>query len=602
MNRTLHTLLLATSLTLSAPAQVIDRPATVHLAEAYGLHPMQSQLQLKNMFSTAAEAKARYPYAFARFQQKFGWTDARCMLLSAFDAAWHDAVWQGQGGGQPITGYLVTTTSIVVPEGTYWQTVTAPFSQGTYTGAGTAWTDTNYPTIATQLVIWHEQWQGDAQQRHCLESGTWGWADNFGYIEGTHIEGFRLNGRSKEAPTQRFRSSGIRLWKPGELSYISNIYAYNFRSSGIEMFAPTPIQLGHISAFENVEAGVSCEGCWGGTLDIGYISGDDNGYLVRSIPGNGAEGGGLWNIGALKHENAITGGRVHRDHIVAYFAGQSAVHIGAINCSNAFEAIDAAIVLDPRLTTGSVQTVSLTVGAMKGFNYGVVVQDISLQSAWRSPGSYVGYSFTYTNAGNGTMSSTVPLARVAHPCPTRLGGYPVGGTPDYASCAPVFRYIIQGPPQYTGTVYLDDAVVTPPPVDPPPVDPPAPDTPVLVKDAYKVTSSTYSAALSHAVTVRRIEFTGLKLSAAPNYSALAVPASGTGYIAVKPDGKWTVGGIDATILATATNGTVSEATVAGTTYSKVVITLQQPVTMARLGTFAGAGGALRFTCTNMTWY
>lgn len=584
----------------TAHAQTPPKP--IDLFEAYGLHPLQGKLQVRNLVATPELAAARYPHAFARFAA-IGWQPGKFMALSAFDAAWADAVWSDHGGGQPLNGYLVSTAAVNVPAGTYWQTVTALFSTGTYTGAGTAWTDTGANTHATQLVIWHEQWQGDPAERHSLQAGTWGWLDNFGYVEATHLQGFRLNGRSKEMPGERFTSTGLRMWRPGELAHVTNVYAYNFRTDGFELFAPTPVHLGHLSAFENVKAGLSCKGCWGGTIQLDYLSGDDNAVLVESVAGYGFEGGGMWNIGALKHENAITGGRVHRDHVVGYFAGQFGVNIGAVNCSNGFEAIDAAFVLVPRLTDGSPQTCLLQVGAMKGYNFAAVVQDIAAGKAYRSPGSYVPFAFTYTNAGGGTMSSSIPLGQVAHPCPDRLGGYPVGGVPNYSACSPAFRYIVQGPPAYANTVYLDDTPPPNPDPGPGPIDPPPAtrwDT-VAKWDAITVNSSTFSKALAAVVTLERVELQAFRITAAPNYSALAVPASGSGYLAVKADGSWTVAGVTAAVVATRQDGTTTDRTEAGTTYARVIVTLAEPITVARLGTFAGAGGALRYTCKGMAW-
>ena len=87
------------------------------LEKDFGLGAMQSQLTLANLGTTDA-AKTKYPRVFARFTG-LGWTEAKVMSLSAFDAAWWEAILQGQGGGQPVTGMVASNNHIIVPAGTY---------------------------------------------------------------------------------------------------------------------------------------------------------------------------------------------------------------------------------------------------------------------------------------------------------------------------------------------------------------------------------------------------------------------------------------------------------------------------------------------------
>ena len=58
------------------------------------------------------------------------------MSLSAFDAAWWEAILQGQGGSQSVTGMVASNNHIIVPAGTYYQTIDAVFSGGKYEGKG----------------------------------------------------------------------------------------------------------------------------------------------------------------------------------------------------------------------------------------------------------------------------------------------------------------------------------------------------------------------------------------------------------------------------------------------------------------------------------
>ena len=430
------------------------------LGADYGLTAMQSKLQLSNL-GTVDAAKAKYPRAYARLSG-LGWTDGKFMTLSAFDAAWMDAVYQGQGGGQPITGVLNSQNHVTVPPGRYWQTVTAEFSGGRYEGAGTGYVGDGAISINTELVIWHEAWNGPATERHCLQSGTWGGAGNFSYVESTIIEGFALQGRSREFPALTFNSSGIRMWKPGEVTFTTDIYARNFRSYGIEMYAPTPHHIGTVSVFDNVRAGIGCLGCWGGTVNIDEVSGDDNGAMIESIAGNGSEGGGTWNIGVVKLETCVaTSDRAHRGQAVAVMGGQFAMFVGAVSAASGSCDVDAMFVVDTRLTTGTPQNSYLTVGALKGFNFATLVHDVASAKRWAYPGDYVGMGFAWSYRGGSVLTATPAIASSAA-CATRVDFLRSSGTPSHTTCTP-YRYIIDGPPRNATTIYLGDAVTPPPP-------------------------------------------------------------------------------------------------------------------------------------------
>lgn len=421
------------------------------LAADYGLNHTQSKAQLSQL-GTLAAAKTKYPRAYARLSG-LGWTDAKFITLSAFDAAWMDAVYQGQGGGQPITGVLNSQNHVIVPPGRFWLTVPAEFSGGDYRGAGTGYVADNALSINTELVIWHEQWNGTASERHCMQSGTWGGAGNFSYVEATRISGFALNGRSNEFPNVQFNSSGIRMWKPGEVTHTTDIYARNFRSYGIEMFAPTPHHMGTISVFDNVKAGIGCIGCWGGTITIDEVSGDDNGAIIESLPGNGQEGGGTWSIGAVKLETCVaSSGRCWRGQSVAVMVGQFAVNIGAISAASGGCDTDALFIFNTRIANGTPQNSYLNVGAVKGFNFSTAVHDLTNGKRWPYPGDYVATGFDWTHRGGG-MLTTVPAIAPVAACSTRVDFIRGSGVPSHSTCTP-YRYIIDGPPRVALTTYL----------------------------------------------------------------------------------------------------------------------------------------------------
>lgn len=68
------------------------------LGADFGLTHLQSKMQVRNLVADTNAAKARYPQFYAR-RRNLGKTGAQFMNLSAFDAAFGEAVWQGQGGG-----------------------------------------------------------------------------------------------------------------------------------------------------------------------------------------------------------------------------------------------------------------------------------------------------------------------------------------------------------------------------------------------------------------------------------------------------------------------------------------------------------------------
>jgi len=472
--RLLH---LALSFLLLLPAAHAQDRKTFDLRAEFGLTEMQSMLQLSNLGSLDA-MKAKYPRAYARMTSPApgpAWSDAKFMTLSAFDAAWLQAVWAGLGGGQPISGWLSSNNDVVIPAGTYYQTITAEYSGGYYRGAGAGYSVENNTSQNTRLVIWHERWNGDPMERHGMQAGPWGGKGNITYVEVTRIEALSLDGRSKEFPNQRFNSSGVRMWKPGEVTTTENVFARNFRTAGIEMHGPTPHHIGNLSVFENVVAGLLCVGCWGGTINVDMISGDDNGALIASLPGYGHEAGGTWNVGAVKLETMVAtepngaGGfeRTWRGQPVGVFYGQFAVHIGAISGASGGGLLPSLFVVDPRLQAGQLQGSHLNVGTLKGFNYQYLVHDLMRGRGFAKLGDYRAHSLEYDGAeGLAWQTGSRPLPAVNSLATFRVAHTAGSTTPiNMGPTATPHKNIIVGPPKSTTMVYLgEETGTTPPPV------------------------------------------------------------------------------------------------------------------------------------------
>jgi len=452
-------ILLLLALPLLAPAQTRK---TYDLYADYGLMALHSKLKLQNLGSLA-QMQAKFPKSYARCSG-LGWTDAKWLSLTYFDGAWQDAVYQGQGGGQPITGFLASQNHVIVPFGEYWQTIPAEFSGGEYIGKGVAYVAEGQESVNTKLVLWHEYWNGDPADRNCLQSGTIAVAGNIGYVEGTTIRGFSLEGRQNAVPTQVFRSCGIRMSKPGEVTTTDEVYARNFRTYGIDVSGATPTHLGNISAFDNVIAGVGCEGCWGSTVSIDVISGDDNGALVSSTHSPaGGTGGGTWNIGLMKVETCVASdGRAWRGQVPGVFQGQFAVNVGAVNASAGGCDIDALFVVSGAQPNGNPQSSGLKVGMAKGFNYQTAVHDTKNLKRWSVPADYTAFGFEWSSRSSGLFSSITTINSAAA-CSVRVDFIRGAGSPSHTTCAP-YRYILDGPPRAATVSYLDAQEEPDPPV------------------------------------------------------------------------------------------------------------------------------------------
>lgn len=431
------------------------------LERDFGLSAMQSKLNLGNLGSVDA-AKAKYQRVFARFTG-LGWADARVMTLSAFDAAWWEAILQGQGGGQAITGMIASNNHIAVPAGTYWQTMPAVFSSGEYRGMGSGYSEVNNASVNTRLVLWHERWNGDPLDRNCLQAATIGVAGNYGYIESTIIQGFSLEGRQNEFLSVAFRSCGIRMSKPGEVTYTTDIYARNFRTYGIDVSGATPHHIGTVSVFDNVVAGIGCEGCWGSTVRVDMVSGDDNGAMISSThAANGGTGGGTWDIGAIKLETCVAGeGRCWRGQAAAVFAGQFAVSIGAISYGGGSCRTDAMLVLDPKQPNGNPQSSFVSVNAAKGWGFTHAIHDLQNRKRWAWPADYAGGGFQWAATGSGLFASLPTMTMSTGACSQRIA-HTTTGVPSHTTCTP-YRAIADGPPRAATTTYLDQITGTTPP-------------------------------------------------------------------------------------------------------------------------------------------
>lgn len=438
---------------------IIDLEARHGLNYTRSATPVGAELtitQVKAEWAAACERlKTRGPAFLGR-----PLSDAELLQCTWWDLSWLNGIAEGQGGGQPIDGFLSSNNHIDVPWGTYLARIPAEFSSGEYNMQGAGYTEVNNDSTNTKLRIDHAGWLGNPARRNLLVSGSWGRTGNFGYVEGTRFHNFRIDGDQKGTPNERFESYGLMLWKPGEVTDSDRIYAENFRTSGIIAYAPTPTKIGNVSVFENVESGIRFAGSWGGTVDIDIVSGDNNGALFETthmdMDGVTDEAGGCLRVGIGKNESMVaSSGRTHRGQVVAVLRGQFAVEV-MVHMAVKGGRIPAMFIVDSSSVNHPPQSSWLEVKG-KGYQYDYLIHDIRAGKGVPSMGEYAGgrveyYTDTQEYVHRGRPQQAVPDLATYRTAP-RFGENVKN---DLSPGALPYRHIIVGPPQQQDTVYLDD--------------------------------------------------------------------------------------------------------------------------------------------------
>lgn len=451
--------LMALCLLVALPS-VAQKRKVVYLREDLGLQPTMSMARVVDVMTLAA-AKTNYQEAYGR-ALGLGWSDAEFTDISMYDLCLMQAEWSGKGGNSSYTGYLDGQNHVVIPEGTYYVTRTGEFSGGEIRGMGCGYTDVNGTPINTKLAVWHENWNGDPNERNILQTSAWGGAGNNAYLEGFRVIGIRFDGRQQLFTTQQFNSTGLRLWKPGELSFVDDVWFENFRTDGMVAYNPTPFSIGHISVFENVRAGVMALGAGLSTITINELSGDSDGMLVASFHHGTETGGGQWNINSIKFEEyGSYQDRAHRDMIIGHFEGQFGVNIGSISSiAKGSKEINAAFIVDTRSPIYPPQNGSIHVGTVKTVKIKNMVMQLPASSgltghSFAARGDNYSDGFTWSSYGGGSFNwncTAIPIVKVVHACTTR------SSSP--TTCVP-YKYIINGPPRVATTTYVGDTPTAP---------------------------------------------------------------------------------------------------------------------------------------------
>lgn len=579
---------------------------TYYLKEDFGLNHTKSNTTIGTDMTLSEASVSMFPRMYQRMKSKGPMflgrplTDAEFLRLKWFDACWGEAVWQGQGGGQPIeTGYLSSNNEIVVPFGTYRHSIPAEFSAGEYEMSGPGYTDVGNDSTNTKLEVDHEGWLGHPGQRHTFVSGKWMQPGNLAYEEGYRFYNVRVNGRQQDTAAiigAKFESYGIMAWKPGEVTDSDRIWFENYRTSGGIFYAPTPHKLGNISAFGCVESGIRFAGSWGGTVVVDMLSSDNCGAMFDTVVLNGTESGGVIVFNGIKNESIVASdGRSWRGQIIGHIRGQFAVKVNGFNGSVGNGRIPAAFIVDGRLSNGAGQSSYLSVDG-KAYQFDAVVHDVARGHIYRIPRDYYagGWEY-YTDSGQMIHRGTTMLPetgkatfRVNH----RVGDKVTKCDFDAATAQP-YREIIAGPPTFATTTYLSDVVVTPPPVEPPPVDPgpvdpPTPTDPAVI--ASMSPAGNTNAAASNAVDwkgVKRIRFTNVTFTDLSYKRFGFKDTADANGINLKPSGRF--------FDPAGKQCTQTAVIVAGTKYSTMEVTLPTAVDLKYYLAKPGNGSALLYS-------
>lgn len=433
-----------------------------NLEEDFGVNRTNAHLKLTALGLSTQEIKNK----FASF---FGWwtfggrrTEADFMKHSNVTAAHWTAVWNGHAANFDTS--CQSRTNVILPHGILPFTYPMLWCMGTVQGQGTGAFYSNGSTPSTgsiaqggtNLTIDFDGWLGDpGKPKDLLQSFNVGIpGGSVAYHESAYLDNVRFVGGNGGTPDPKYAANGARVWKIGETTSMGRVFFEGFNGRAIILEGATPINIENLSVFHNKIAGIEALGTWGASINIGVLSGDDNGVMMLVRPGTGQAGssqvdeaGGNINIGLVKNEwmnKAENAQHLWRGQPIMDIEGQFNVNIGSVWASGAGGRVDALFVVKPYLTTGARQSSLLNVNTIRGNNYEACLQviDGSNTRHYMSPGNYTAYGFRYNSYGSGIFKSDMPLTKVRSNATQRLGWIKGTGTFDRSTATgkPAYSY------------------------------------------------------------------------------------------------------------------------------------------------------------------
>ena len=610
---------------------------TTTIAEAYG----------------AAGAKAKFPWLYARYTQAVGLTEAEIGQFSLATAARENEVWGTHPGGFGTTSapaWCASRIAIKWQHGKWYinRQLTAHFGRDYGNGPGYVYPDPRSPSGyggTTLQMATPDKWvapnakdmpsvriddlgTGFQKVYTCFVSTTWGNDGTIGaYHELWGLRDMHINGACGFWWVPGRLVVGVSTWDWGSASVSDNIYCTNI-DVGIMCVRATPAEVRKLTCMDGNVAGVVLLGTAGATGAFIAYECDDFPQKVlgrRFYRADGTvdrEGGGAFSFsgGAGKLETGITpekttaqptGRGRWNGTIIANLEGQFCFDFTVDQIATGYVKVEALFVLNPRTSNGNLQNCLLTARVKRFECNANWVHEVNGRVFPSSVGPFGSAELFWTTTGKVQENrvDVAPLPGVVG-APFRLGyqRWDMAAQQwlpafNHATRTPIYPYSQTGtttpnPCTYTysawsactnGTQTRTVLTSFPAGCTGTPVTTQsctsAPSAAVYTANNVTVSSGSYSLDIAD-ITISRIVLTGYTQTGTPNYSAFAVPpgAISTGYISIFPDGTWNTPA-----------GRCNVTTANGVT----TITLPAPMTISRLGTWQGQGGALQYRATRV---
>jgi hypothetical protein len=587
-------------------------PERVNLATKYslGLYSDGRKVTLAAEIAAGRLQKAAFADLYARYTT-IGWSEAKIGQLTPFCAAWENEVWGTNplpvmNGGKPF--FCGSRVAIEMGMG-LWAInypLTWHFGKGIGNGPGYVYPDARSPKGygGTAFEHWADAWIDDDgftlrvndlgttahRLRPIFRSTTYGFEGTVGaYHELAELDQFAVNGPYGNGFKSGVLYCGVVGWDMGSASRIGNLYITNV-DAPLVLVRSTPAQVEKLTAMNGNVAGILSIGGAGGTVHVKDYECDDFPckFMARAqLTAAGAvvrEAGGAIKVDFGKTETGVTPEQrgPWKGTIIADLKGQFAAQFDMDSLATAFVKVDSAFVLDPTLEGGQPQECRLE-ATVKRFDCGANSIHVVKGPVYPARvGPYGSAKIEWTTADGCRVNGVVVQPVVAVGASKRLGFQRWNGT----AWAPAFNHAAGTPAYVFGTE------TAPPPTGggttpPPPPPPPPSTTPLYSATNVRVTSGSYTLNITDVPGVTRIVLTDYVQTGTPNYSSFATgadTATAGNYVSVWPDGTWNT---------PAGKCTVSKAG------NVTTITLPAPMTIVRMGTFQGAGGALLYTASKV---
>jgi hypothetical protein len=621
-------------------------------------------VEIKDMPSWADRGKTTYQFRYHYERQRaLGKQDDEIGRWTALAAGFQHIVWgtSNNGVSAPCNSYA----DIFIDHGQWAFNGICDWPYGKIFGAGThrayPWGGQPRGAGPTEILMFPDKYITDPNCKVNLpELGP---QDNFvmtpfrsctfgtdtwvgGYHERAGLDAIQMVGKAGGDFKKGRIIAGFMGWDFGTGSELGNVYVAD-TDTAMLVTRGTPVQMRKLSGMGGNLPMVMLLGTVDCLYDFDSMECDDYPAFFMTRAQWGREAGGRIEFDALKIETGVTpeSRNPHTGTIIADLKGRNMLIGGIVNFAEASVNVESLIVLDDKHSDGGQQPNLIDInlgrwgleanflhevngnvyGNPSGFPYDgqnffykrfATKRKVEVDREDVAPlAGVVGYKsrlgFQRWNSLNGwspafSHSAGTPFFSYADADGSQGGGT----TPPPTTCT----WVLGTPGAWSACVNNSQTRTTPyvssvagctptTPKPSPKVETQAcvPTGALYTKSPVAITSSTFSEAINPAVAVKKVVITGMKLSAAPNWHAIAVPGTvGTVHLIMAPDGKIYVNNQVATVTG------YTGVPVVGTTYPTVTITWSDPITLVRLGTYPSSLNqgtqALRYSATKLEMF